>query len=796
MTDLLACATGPTEARFRAKVTTGPVRIAYTTTEPAPGVPLAGALYSASTAVNAQGVAAVTVTGLTSGVRYWWRAEANGVVDDSRTGTFLTPPPAGVQASFTFTASGDAGLGTDGGATGTELIPTRISNHPIHALIGDRMVDEDWLCHIDLGDIIYYDYGRVDYAGSTLADYRRGWDDLFIQPHQVALFEAGSFIHVWDDHDYGPNNADGTHAAKGNAAQVFREREPHHDLPDTGAIYRTWQVGRVQFVIWDTRYYRSPSADPDGPAKTMLGAAQKTWFQGVLAASTAEVIIIVSSIMWMDGGDDSWPDYATERQEIADMITDAGKADRIVMLSADSHKAAIDTGGNNHWGGWPCAVFASRDASPSLPSGAYDILEQGAIEQYGTVTVTDLGGLITVKLTAWQGSTELGSYTKAFAATPMVTATDATEVITGSHRVTVEARVCTEYQTGPDPAGETIGVLSGDVGFDATANVWSTVSMDTPGHDGLVSLFPRYATDLLAPYGNELFLRYGISTGPTVLWESLGYYRIDDTEQAGASDEPIRLTGTDRMQGLIDARLIRPRQYRSTHTIAAVVSDLVRDVHPAAVIAWDDDGDQLPLGRSIVVEEDRYAALRDIATAQGKVVYFDSQGVLRFEAAPDPDQIAWDIKSGRNGVLVTSKRRVSREGMYNGVVARGEGATEAPAIGIMVDIGENSPTRWGGRFGAKPRFYSSPLLTSNTAARAAAASILRRSIGMPYSADFGTVPNPALRPRQAVRVAQKDGNREKHLIETLRLPFIGGAMTGTTKEQTLTHVGSLLPGEA
>jgi len=758
---------------------------------------MASAPCPARVTVDAPGAAKLTVTGLSPSTRYWWRVEDAGVIDDSSewTGTFTTPQPAGTPWSYTLTASGDAGLGSDGGITGTELLPHRISNHPVHALIADRMIAEDWLAHLCLGDILYYDYGREGYAGTTLTDYRRGWDDLWLQPNQARLFRAGNFVHIWDDHEYGPNDSDGTYEGKLNAAQVYREREPHHDLPDDGAIYRTFTWGRVQYVIWDCRYYRSPNTDPDGPDKTMLGADQKTWFQQVLAASTAEVMIVVSSVQWMSGGADSWPGFATERQEIADMIAASGWAGRMVMLSADAHRLAIDTGAGNSWGGWPCAVFAARDATPSSNSGNYDVLEQGGIGQYGTVTVTDLGSVITVNLTGWQNDTEVGSYTKAFATSTPTTVTDVGALVSGSHRAVIEARVLTDYQTGPDPAGETIQVLSGDVQFDATAAVWSSMSLETLGinETDYTSLFPRFADSLLAPYGNEVYLRYGIDTGPETIWTPLGYYRVDDTEQSGSSDGPIRLTGPDRWQGLADARLVAPRQYQSNRPVGSVVEDLVLDVYPAAVISWDDDTDQRGLGRDIVIERDRAAALRDIATSRGKVIYWDSEGVVRIETAPDPDEIVWEIRAGWGGVMVTSSRRVSREGMYNGVVARGEGTADSPAMGIAVDVGPDSPTRWGGRFGKVPRFYSSPLLDDDPSGFAAAAAILRRSIGMPYSVDFGAIPNPTLRPRQAVRITQKDGNREKHIIDQLRIPLLAGPMTGTTRKQTLVQVGSILP---
>lgn len=792
---MLACATSATGATFAVKVETGPVRVVYSTVEPDSGVAMSDPAYSASVAVDADGAAKVTVSGLAERTRYWWRVEDNGVEDTTRTGTFLTPPPAGTPASFVFAASGDAGLGGEGGFTGLELLPHRISNHQIHALIGERILSEDMLAHIYLGDILYYDYGREGYAPSDVASYRRGYDDLQLQPNQCTLFDSGSYIHIQDDHDGGPNDWDGTFPDKANFAQVFREREPHHTLPDSGATYRTWTWGRVQFVLWDVRYYRSPMTDPDDASKTMLGSTQKAWFQNLLETSTAEVMIVVSPVQWITGITDSWPGYTTERQEIADMIVASGWAGRMVMISADSHKLALDSGANNHWGGWPCAVFAARDATPSTVTTGYDILVQGGIGQYGTVEVTDLGSIITIKLTAWQDDHEVASYTKAFGTSTPTVVTDIGELVSGSHRAVIEARVLTDYQTGPDPAGETIQVLSGDVQFDATAAVWSSMSLETLGinETDYRSLFPRFADSLLAPYGNEIYLRYGIDTGPETIWTPLGYYRVDDTEQSGSSDGPIRLTGPDRWQGLADARLVIPRQYQSNRPVGSVVEDLVLDVYPAAVIAWDDDTDQRALGRDLIIEEDRAGALRDIATSHGKVIFWDSEGVLRIETAPDPETIVWDVRAGWGGALVSSSRRVSREGMYNGVVVRGEGATGAPALGIAVDVGVSSPTRWGGRFGMVPRFYSSPLVTTNEGGFAAAASILRRSIGMPYSVDFGTVPNPALRPRQAVRITQRDGNREIHLVDTLRIPLTGGPMTGTTREQTLVQVGSYRP---
>src|SRR5690606_31282467 len=226
-------------------------------------------------------------------------------------------------------------------------------------------------------------------------------------------------------------------------------------------------------------------------------------------------------------------------------------------------------------------------------------------------------------------------------------------------------------------------------------------------------------------------------------------------------------------------------------SIGEIVQALVGDVYPGATVVFDDDSDQASIGRPLLFEEKRYEALKDIADSLGKVMYWDGEGVLRVEDAPDPDDIVWHLRAGRGGVLADSRRGVSREGMYNGIVARGEGGDQSdPVTGIAVDTCVHSPTRWSGRFATVPRFSSSPLVTTAEQAQQAAVSLLRRYIGMPYSVSFGVVPNPALRPRQAVRITQRDGNRETHIVQTCVVPLTeDAAMTGTTREQTLVQIG-------
>lgn len=375
--------------------------------------------------------------------------------------------------------------------------------------------------------------------------------------------------------------------------------------------------------------------------------------------------------------------------------------------------------------------------------------------------------------------------------------------ISGSHKIIIDVRVVTDFYTGFNPPGVQIPVISGDVQFDATADIFGNMSIVTEGVDAErsnQSLFPRRPGDLLSIYGHEVFIRRGVRVSDDVtLWSSMGYFRIEDVDQGGHSRANITLSGGDRMAGIIEARPLQPIEYPPTATVGFVVAQLVGEVYPNAAIVFDDEDLVFTnLGRTLVVEDNRYAALKEIAEAFGKIFYWDGSGALRFTDTPDEEIPRWIVKAGEQGVLVDSSRRISRHGIYNAVAATGEaGETNVnPVRAVAFDMGETSPTRWGGPFGRVPRFYSSPLIRTAPQAASAATSILRRHLGAPYSVDFGTIPNPALRPWDPIRVIQEDGTRDLHIVDSVTVPLVATAtMTGTTREKTAQVIGTRINAE-
>lgn len=368
----------------------------------------------------------------------------------------------------------------------------------------------------------------------------------------------------------------------------------------------------------------------------------------------------------------------------------------------------------------------------------------------------------------------------------MVTAADFAGLVSGSHSAKFRARLLTTFQTGEDPSGMDMLLTAGSAEFDATADIRGSGSVTVIGE------WPR-ATDLsLGPYGSEMFLARGVDTGADgVLWAPLGYFRISETTQPDAAKGPIQLNLEDRMSTIIDSRFLQPRQWLTGTTVDDIVTEVVTEVYPSAVITWDDDSNLSQLGRSLIAEESRFEVLQTLADGLGKIFYWNEVGELTFLTVPDESVPLWSVKAGTGGVMVNTDRSLSREGVYNAVVVTGEGADQlTPVRAVAFDAQQSSPTFFGGPFGRVPRFYSSPFITTQEQAIGAAQSLLRRSLGAPYDVGLSAVPNPAVRPYDVLRVVYNDGNRELHIAERVTIPLdVVSTISIATRQSTVVHVG-------
>ena len=167
------------------------------------------------------------------------------------------------------------------------------------------------------------------------------------------LLSRTPLFHVWDDHDYGSDNAEASAAFKDVARQAFFEYFPvPADVPNPEyGIWHRFQWAQIEVFMLDLRSQRSDNLDPDSADKSMLAVEeipddQKTWFLEGLRDSTAVWKFVVSSSVWNTHSkeEDCWALYPAERQQILDWI-DEHDITGVIVISGDIHSGGgIDDG--------------------------------------------------------------------------------------------------------------------------------------------------------------------------------------------------------------------------------------------------------------------------------------------------------------------------------------------------------------------------------------------------------------------------------------------------------------------
>ncbi|MET9516380.1 alkaline phosphatase D family protein [Streptomyces sp. NPDC002994] len=361
-------------------------------------------------APGADGVVSWLVTGLEPNTRYWCLID-DGALNTSWKSTFRTQPgPVGEPLSYTFGAAGDAGLTGVGDAS---YITSQVSNNPVFDTMKAQSLAEEWAWFSHLGDIHYRNIAVNDPALFRTAYFDTMNYGNFVNPsaRQGQFFRSVASTYVWDDHDYGPNDSNRTSASRLAAQQVYREWVPHYALPSASGIYQSWQVGRVLYIASDVRSFRDPNSNPEGPAKTMLGTAQKAWMENLLATTDAEALVWQVPSRWI-GGSDTWSSFTHERDAMVQMFGDLGWLNRMIYMTADEHALSICSGPYNPYGRFPMFMFASLDSSYGANTREiYDVGQSQGRRQYGTMRVRDDGHTIALTGTGWIDGTEWKTHT-------------------------------------------------------------------------------------------------------------------------------------------------------------------------------------------------------------------------------------------------------------------------------------------------------------------------------------------------------------------------------------------------
>lgn len=211
--------------------------------------------------------------------------------------------------------------------------------------------------HIFGGDNVY----ASDQPWS-LAQLRDAYALAEKQEGMAQLMRSVPYMAIWDDHDYGMNDGGVEFAGKQASKQAlldFFKYAPSHATRSRDGLYDAQIIGsgdkRIQIILLDTRWYRSPLARPlipglpgqeryipdPSPEKTMLGEAQWQWLEAQLK-QPAQIRLIYSGIQILAEGHgwERWGNLPRERQRLFDTIART-RAQGVVLLSGDRHIGAM-----------------------------------------------------------------------------------------------------------------------------------------------------------------------------------------------------------------------------------------------------------------------------------------------------------------------------------------------------------------------------------------------------------------------------------------------------------------------
>ena len=290
------------------------------------------------------------------------------------------------------------------------------------------------------------------------------------------------------------------------------------------------------------------------------------------------------------------------------------------------------------------------------------------------------------------------------------------------------------------------------------------------------SLIPRTPTDQLATYGALLRIARGVEYGnpDDVELVPIGVFRLDSVD-GDVNDGPVNLQGKDLAAVIADDKFTTT--YSATGTVLGAVTALIqRSIPDAAVVSTVAD---MAIGRRTYdIAADPWAACQEIAAAAGAEVYPNADGTFIISTLPDllSTPPVWEIKAGDGGTYIKANRGMSSDGVFNGVLASGENTADnvPPVSALVVDSDPNSPTYWGGPFGRRPTFYSSPTQITGLACTNAASLKLAASKAPNASGDISSLPNAALEPGDVLRVVHPDTTPELHQAAAFTVPLDNG----------------------
>lgn len=206
--------------------------------------------------------------------------------------------------------------------------------------IYESMAKKDLDFTVWLGDNVYY--READWNTRTGMYYRN--TQVRELPELQELLASCNHYAIWDDHDYGPNDSDGSFIHKEMAWQVFKDfwGNPTYGLPGKKGCTSMFSWADLDVFMLDNRYFRTPNYKITGE-KTILGKEQIDWLINALSFSKAKFKIIAMGGQFLNPHAE-YENYSNiapaERDYILDEI-EANNIKGVIFITGDRHYSEV-----------------------------------------------------------------------------------------------------------------------------------------------------------------------------------------------------------------------------------------------------------------------------------------------------------------------------------------------------------------------------------------------------------------------------------------------------------------------
>ena len=233
--------------------------------------------------------------------------------------------------------------------------------------IFDRLAERQPDVFVWQGDLNYPD--TMGPLAQSMSGYAGIWRDFMANPRTSAIFDRTLFAAQRDDHDYGVQDVNSTNLLPWGLApwEALVERRTH---------YR-FSAGLADVWVLDQRRFKSDPAEPDTPAKTLLGAAQRDWLLRTLSASRAPFKVICSPCtiapLRANTRDGSWATgFTAERDLLLAHVTERVSG-RTLFVTGDTHWTMVyDRDGLFEARPCPLGIPTPNDITLSQPHAAQE----------------------------------------------------------------------------------------------------------------------------------------------------------------------------------------------------------------------------------------------------------------------------------------------------------------------------------------------------------------------------------------------------------------------------------------